>query len=634
MSDTDKSLEIGINFKTNTAAVKESQQELDKLTNSGQGLATSVPVLEEATKAFVIATEKEYLAVAKAHAAVTAKIPVLQAAGKETAAFEAAQKNLAAALDTERAIAIATRIEDKALAAAQLEAAAAGGLSSTAMREMTVIARELANGNFSRLPGSVSILAQKFDLLGAILSPVGIGLMGAGVTAYFLYEQFAAAAESAAEFKKVLDAMPGMAGLLGQSSGVAEAMEQAHINTEGFLDGLKRSHDGALSINEVLGMTATLLKNNATAEDEIAKKQKERDLARLEFLHASGQLNDAQYIAAKAGTEQDFSASAAARKVRLDQAILSQTAAAAGNVDITKRNLMTQVEPAEEAKAAAELRIKTAETNLERARANAARANEAVTGVTVKDGIATKSKEPGLQERFESLSEGQRYAAEKFKTVGDYVNDDPSGNTSKDADADAIRLRIKLEEARALETNWQKQAESAKNELATTKAAAQKPAADLDALKKKITDLSTQSVALHKQVEEKKAALDTDEHRAEMERPIVAETEKFKTGADAYKTKPGKMLHDATAAAQRIQAHQGTNEDEEALKAIISAMAGNATDLPSAMATAHQAAHDAAYAMQLISRAAAAWPQIPGDRLAQQLEELVKNLEYRLQYAR
>ena len=53
---------------TNAAAAQEA------LTNTGKGLATGVPDLDASVKEYVITTEKEYIAVQKAHDAITAKI--------------------------------------------------------------------------------------------------------------------------------------------------------------------------------------------------------------------------------------------------------------------------------------------------------------------------------------------------------------------------------------------------------------------------------------------------------------------------------------------------------------------------------------------------------------------------------
>lgn len=195
MADDVKPLNIAINTTYDGGGAGKAAAELEQLTNSGKGLATAVPDLEEKTKAFVITTEAEYLAVQKAHEAVSAKIPVLEAAGKSTAEFRKAQENLSAALSTNEALLIAEKIENQAAAGAALENAAAqkilgeaSAISTVSMRELTVIARELANGNFSRLPGSASILAGQFGLLKYVFSAAGAGIISVGVAAYFLYE--------------------------------------------------------------------------------------------------------------------------------------------------------------------------------------------------------------------------------------------------------------------------------------------------------------------------------------------------------------------------------------------------------------------------------------------------------------
>lgn len=59
-----------------------------------------------------------------------------------------------------------------------------------ALQEVAAIAGELANGDYSKMPESVVKLANQMGLLGEMLSPVGIGLMGVGAAAYFVYEHF------------------------------------------------------------------------------------------------------------------------------------------------------------------------------------------------------------------------------------------------------------------------------------------------------------------------------------------------------------------------------------------------------------------------------------------------------------
>jgi len=66
-----------------------------------------------------------------------------------------------------------------------------GGMNSTAMREMVVIAREASRGNWSRIPSSLSILVQSLGKLGtvasAVVNPITAvvaGLAAAGATIY------------------------------------------------------------------------------------------------------------------------------------------------------------------------------------------------------------------------------------------------------------------------------------------------------------------------------------------------------------------------------------------------------------------------------------------------------------------
>lgn len=222
-------IDVGVTNAGQLDAVKSKlaqMEEQSKNTSSGMGgLATAIPDMTAKVEAFTIKTEAEYLAVVKAHEAMRMRITVMKAAGKQTAELETSLERLSAALSTERALVIAENIEEKAAAAASAAAAeakvaetiatnantaahkanaAAHGMSSTAMREVVVIARELARGNFSRIPGSVSVLVQNLGMLKWILNPVVISLAGFGTAAYFVWEHFKKVNE---ELQKTLDTL-------------------------------------------------------------------------------------------------------------------------------------------------------------------------------------------------------------------------------------------------------------------------------------------------------------------------------------------------------------------------------------------------------------------------------------------
>ncbi|MDR3458501.1 MAG: hypothetical protein P4N60_13705 [Verrucomicrobiae bacterium] len=464
--------------------------------------------------------------------------------------------------------------------------------------------------------------------LRSVFHPQAMGIAGMVLIVEQLVEYFKKAHEQAEELKKTLESMPELSGLLGQTAGLRDSMEDADIATEKFFDGLRRSHDQAESINTALTTTITLLKAQNAAEEEIAKKQKERDLARLEFLHNSGQLNDAQYIAAKAATEQDFSQDATKRKLTLDQTILDQTQGAE-TLALSKKDMASRDLPAaEQAAAAAKLRIKTAEENVKRAEENAANANSAISGMSIKDGKPVKNDQPGLQEQFDALTPEQKRIGNKYSTVEGYERGEGlAAGAAPSIAVEAIELHNKLLELRGIEDREAKKAEAAKAELEAAKRAALAPEAQLDSLTKQITQLQTEADALHKQVQEKKAQLALDKSTAATEKPIDQQTAGYKEADDLAKTDSGKALLAGEAAARRIRAGTQTADDAQNLIALASKMAGHTVNLKTAVEMMEAAANGTSAFVNLATRLAKAVEGLkPGD-LAD-LETRVQQLEF------
>ena len=495
--------------------------------------------------------------------------------------------------------------------------------------------------------------------LRAAFNPSTLGIAAIVIIIEQLVKWFEASKKAAEELKKTLEAMPELAGLLGQTSGLAEAMEDAHLSTEKFFDGLQRAHDNAVTVNTVLEQTLGLLKRQTDAEDDIAKKQKERDLARLEFLHETKQLNDAQYIAAKAATEQDFRDGETARKLKLDQRVLNETSTAWANADLQKELLSRQVAEKENAARVAKLAADNAKKRAQDAQDNADKIAGSVTGVTVthdvEKGIITgvnKESTPGLSDLVNTaknklpldLSDHSedwlKNNLDKYDENGKLKDTKTNDEIAKDfqlrnelnPDSTAVQAYIaltkKLAEAQAEEAKWIAIATAAKAEVVAAKEAALKPESDLAELKKKITELSTAADSLHKQVLEKRAALATDQHTAAVEKPIEQETDRFKEANELGKTPAGKMLHEAEIIAGRIGRGQGTQDDAAVLQSIISALSQHATDLPTSLATANRAAKDVGYSISLMNRFADMLQKLPLDKVGE-LEGRISDLESR-----
>ncbi len=471
--------------------------------------------------------------------------------------------------------------------------------------------------------------------LRSVFNPAGIGIAVAVVAVQQLVGWMESAKKKSEELKKNLEEMPELAGLLGQTAGLADAMLDAQLNTEKFFDGLQRSHDSATTINSVLEQTNTLLKAQATAEDEIAKKQKERELAQIEFLHSTGQLSDAAAIAAKAATEQDFSAAASQRKIKLDQTILDKTVSAASVVNFDESQAKKKLPGAEEAAALAALALAHAEDAKKTALANYDAINSKLTGITTTRGengkISTsKNETPGLQDRFNQLPPLQRQAADRFKTVEDYNKYIEYSSQPIAGAEEAIQLRQKIEELRAEEAKWKRQQGESEAALPAAKKAAQDAASQLAALTQKISSLQTQADALDKQIKEKKAVLATDKSTAATVLPIENEIAGIKEANDLTKTGPGKALIAGEAAAQRLRAGTQTKEDAANIIALASQMAGQTVDLQTAVTMMEAAATNTSAFVNLTTRLAAALEKLTPANL-DALTERISQLEYRLQ---
>jgi hypothetical protein len=163
----------------------------EKLTNTGAGLATQLPNLDAATKAYTISTEAEYLAVQKTRDALAENIVVRKAAGLALAEQEERLAALNAALGTEMAQSMAAEIENtklaaasttsaeaavaeanakRAAAAAKLEDAAATGADTAATEEQILVSRK-ALTLFDEL--SRGQRGQLMATLGSLLKPGG-----------------------------------------------------------------------------------------------------------------------------------------------------------------------------------------------------------------------------------------------------------------------------------------------------------------------------------------------------------------------------------------------------------------------------------------------------------------------------
>jgi hypothetical protein len=317
MADDVKKVEIAIEASYDGRGAQQAVADQEKLTNTGKGLATTLPDLNAATKAYVISTEEEYVQIQKAHAALVAKIPTLQAAGKDTATYQTALENLSNALSTNEALTIAEAMETKAMAAAKGEAAiasranaaataeetAATGMNATSMREVLTIIRELEAGRLTRVPGSLSILLQQFAGIGPMLQA---GMIAGSAAAFILFdvvkgihqewvkigEEIAKAGERAAvpEFIQSIEKQ-------------RDAIAGAAADMQGFVDALAAAAEKETNLNAQLQQELGLLQAIERARAALTSAQKELDIARIQREESTGQITPEQAAEARAEIE-------------------------------------------------------------------------------------------------------------------------------------------------------------------------------------------------------------------------------------------------------------------------------------------------------------------------------------------
>ncbi len=180
MTDQTSTLLIKIDGSAARADASSSQAALDKLTTSGNSTSSSFEKLQTNTKDTGAALAKLLAQINPAEAAL-AKLDRQEQA--LTASFKAGQVEAETyaeylALIASKRSAIGDSAEQGAAGMNHLSLATAG-----TTREFLVLGREVVSGNFSRLPGSLLVLANRAGLASTIFSATGasIGLLAAGL---------------------------------------------------------------------------------------------------------------------------------------------------------------------------------------------------------------------------------------------------------------------------------------------------------------------------------------------------------------------------------------------------------------------------------------------------------------------
>lgn len=188
--------------------------------------------------------------------------------GKSLSSVVTQTTNLAKA---QTAAAAAAKPLAQGVAAVAVETENAATMSARFYTELFVIGREIGRGNYSRMAGSLSILAQQTSLANVLLSAQGLALIGvAGAAALVIFEMGKGQAEMA-HFSNALQITHNFAGLTA-SSLKKMSDELAHETSSSFSTAsnvvLKFAQSGKVSGDTLRLLAATSLEYaKRTGED-------------------------------------------------------------------------------------------------------------------------------------------------------------------------------------------------------------------------------------------------------------------------------------------------------------------------------------------------------------------------------
>ncbi len=150
------------------------------------------------------------------------------------------------ALMAQAGVAGADGFEEAAKAADKSAFATAG-----ARRELLVLGHEAISGNFSRMPGSFMVLAEKMDLTSALLSPMALGFTALAVVAVTLAAAYYQGAHEVSEFNKQMALTGGYAGITKGKFNDMAASIAASTNTG--IGTAKQVMQGLISTGRIAG---------------------------------------------------------------------------------------------------------------------------------------------------------------------------------------------------------------------------------------------------------------------------------------------------------------------------------------------------------------------------------------------
>lgn len=199
--------------------------------------------------------------------------------------------------------------------------------NSGALREALVLVREISRGNWTRVPGSLSLLISRLGALKYIFNPITAGVVALGIAIFATAKHFITLATEARNLRDILDT--------SRSSFVkfADSLKQSRDETQRFGDWLKNLSDRQVTLAEKTDMAIRALREQARLQREQAEQHgasetdlKQMDLAaqkqELEILKRSvaeaEKKRDADIAAAKAASANATSQSSVERKAKAE----------------------------------------------------------------------------------------------------------------------------------------------------------------------------------------------------------------------------------------------------------------------------------------------------------------------------
>lgn len=196
-------------------------------------------------------------------------------------------------------------------AGASIKGIGGGGTGrSSALYEIMVIMRELSRGNFSRLPGSISILLSRFNALKYVLNPLVI-LFGAVATgAFFVVRSFVRIAETERYLASVTDMTNK------KLTDQADAFRNIKTELQSFADWLKKVENHEASVTDEVQEGLKAMRERAAFEKDLAREKgaSPKEIAAMDLKDANQELQyvTTQKLMLRRALEQDEDAASAA----------------------------------------------------------------------------------------------------------------------------------------------------------------------------------------------------------------------------------------------------------------------------------------------------------------------------------